>query len=141
VLERRDQAEVVEGLRPQLDGESANVVERLDDLLANGGEGLCALLVALRLLDRLQAEQHRVSFLPGLVVQLPCESAALELLRLDDPAECVAGDAGGEVDRRRRARSERLGQAQVGIGEAWSALCLVVATITPIGRPAAISGT
>ena len=94
-------------------------MERLDDLLADGGEGLRALLVAPGLLDRLQAEQHRRQLLPGLVVQLPRQPAPLELLCLDDPTQRVAGDTRGEVDRDSGARSEGLGQAQVGIGEAW----------------------
>ena len=94
-------------------------MQRLDDLLANRGERFCALLVAPGLLDRLQAEQHRGQLLPGLVVQLPRQSAPLELLRLDDPAQRVAGDTRGKVDGDRGAWSEGLGQAEVGIGEAW----------------------
>ena len=125
-LERRDEAEVVERLRPQLDREPADVVQRLDDLLAHGGECRCPLLVGPRLLDRLQAEQHRRQLLAGLVVQLAREPAPLELLRLDDPAQRVAGNAGREVDRDGGARRERLGEPQVGLGEARVAAFPVV---------------
>ena len=103
---------------PQLDREPADVVQRLDDLLANGGERLGALLVAPRLLDGLQAEQHRRQLLPGLVVELARQPAPLELLRLDDPAQRVAGDARREVDGDGGAGREGLGEPQVGVGEA-----------------------
>ena len=141
-LERRDEAEVVERLRPQLDGEAAHIVQRLDDLLAHGSERLGAFLVAPGLLDRLQAEQHRRQLLPGLVVQLPREPAPLELLRLDDPAERVAGDPRRQVDGDCGTRSEGLGQAQVGIGEARVGALLVVGD-DHADRPAApaTSGT
>ena len=117
-LERRDEAEVVERLRPQLDREAADVVQRLHDLLAHGGERFGALLAAPRLLDRLEAEQHRGQLLAGLVVELAREPAPLELLRLDHAAQRVARDARGEVDGDRGPRREGLGEAQVVVGEA-----------------------
>ena len=138
-LERGDEAEVVERLRPQLDREPADVVQRLDDLLAHGGERRGPLLVGPRLLDGLQPEQHRRQLLPGLVVQLAREPAPLELLRLDDPAQRVAGDARREVDGDGGARRERLGEPQVGLGEAGVAAFAVVRD-DDADRPAARRG-
>ena len=116
-------------------------MERLDDLLAHGGERRCPLLVGLRLLDRLQPEQHRGQLLAGLVVQLAREPAALELLRLDDPAQRVAGDARREVDRDGGAGREGLGEPQVGLGEAGVAAFAVVRdehADRPAARPRAV---
>ena len=59
-------------------------------------------------------------------MQLARQAAPLELLRLDDPAQRVAGDACGEVDGDSGAWGEGLGQAQVGIGEARVGALLVV---------------
>ncbi len=115
--------------------------KRLDHLLANRRERLRPLGVGAGLLDRLQPEQHRRQLLAGLVVQLAREPAPLELLGLDDPSECVPGHPGGQVDGNRRARRERLRQAQVVVREAWIAASLSWATMTPIVRPPATSGT
>ena len=98
-LERRDEAEVVEHLRPQLDREPAHVMQRRDDELAHVGDRLRALVALDLLLERLQAEQDRRERLAGLVVQLACEPAPLELLRVDDAPERVACDALREIDR------------------------------------------
>ena len=125
-LQRGDEAEVVERLRAQLDRQAAHVVQRLDDLLAHGGDGFGALLLGRGLLDRLQPEQHRGQLLPGLVVQLARQPAPLELLRLDDAAQRVAGDTRGLVDGDGGARGEGLGEAQVVIGEARVGALLVV---------------
>ena len=59
-------------------------------------------------------------------MQLAREPAPLELLRLDHAAQRVAGDAGGEIDGDGGARGERLGEAQVGLGEARVGAFLVV---------------
>ena len=58
-LERGREPEGVERLRAQLDGESADVVDRADDQLAHVLERARPVLVALGVLDRLQAEQDR----------------------------------------------------------------------------------
>ena len=141
MLERRDQAEVVERLRPQLDRETTDVVQRLDDLFTHRGQGFCALHVGLGLLDRLQAEQHRGQLLPSLVVELPRQPAPLELLRFDDPAQRVAGDPRREVDSDSGTWSEGLGEAQVGIGEARVGALLVVGDDHADRPPPATRGT
>ena len=125
-LERGDEPEVVQRLRAQLHREPADVVERLDDLLAHGGERRGPLLVGPRLLDGLQTEQHRRQLLPGLVVELARQPAPLELLRLDHPAQRIARDARREVDGDGGPGRERLGEPQVGLGEAGVAAFAVV---------------
>ena len=101
-------------------------MQRLDDLLAHGGDRFGALLVGRGFLDRLQAEQHRGQLLPRLVVQLARQPAPLELLRLDDASQRVARNTRGLVDGDCGAWGEGLGQAQVGIGEARVVALLVV---------------
>src|SRR5581483_4171609 len=64
--------------------------------------------------------------LPGLVVELAGEAPALQLLGVDDPAEGVARDPLREVDGERGACRERLGDAQVALGEAGVRALLVV---------------
>lgn len=81
--------------------------------------------VGTRLLEQL-AEQDRGERLAGLVVQLAGETAPLQLLGLDDPAQRVAGDTGGEVDRDRRAVGEGLREPQVVTVEARIGSELVV---------------
>ena len=140
-LERRREPEVVERLRPQLDSQAAHVVQRLDDLLAHSGQGLDALGVALSLLDRLQAEQHRGQLLPGLVMKLAGQPAPFELLRLDDATERVARHSRRQVDGDRGARSEDLREAKVVVAKRGSSPSLSWATMTPIGRAPTTSGT
>ena len=69
-------------------------------------------------------------------MQLAREPAPLELLRLDDPAQCVAGNACREVDRDGGAGRERLREPQVGLGETRVAAFTVVGGEHP-DRPAA----
>ena len=111
---------------PQLDGQAAHVVQRLEDLLADGGQRLGALAVVPGLFDRLQAEEHGGQLLTGLVVELARQASAFELLRLDNPAQRVAGDAGRKVDGDRGARGERLSEAKVVVAEARVVAFLVV---------------
>ena len=70
------------------------------------------------LLERAEAEQDRGERLPGLVVQLAREPPALELLRRDHARSASRATRSREVDGDRGARGERLGQAQVVVGEA-----------------------
>ena len=118
-LERRHEAEVVERLRAQLDREPADVLERARRR-ARAARPAAASSVGRSSASstRLQPEQDRRQRLPGLVVQLAREPLPLELLRADDAAQRVAGDALGEVDGDGRACGEGLGQAQVLVGEA-----------------------
>ena len=92
-LERGDEAEVVEHLRTQLDREAADVLEREDDVLPQLGACSLSGMPGERLLERLETEQDRGERLAGLVVKLARKAAALELLRLHDPAQRVARDA------------------------------------------------
>ena len=101
-------------------------MQRLDDLLADAARASARSAIALGLLDRLQAEQHRRQLLPGLVVELARQPPALELLRLDDATERVARDARRQVDSHRGARREGLGEAQVAVAEARVFALLVV---------------
>src|SRR5207249_528334 len=78
-LECRYQPEVVEGLRPELDRQSAHVLQRLHHELPQRCTGRTHLLRTRGLLDRLETEQHRGECLAGLVVELPREPPALEL--------------------------------------------------------------
>src|SRR5207248_3841439 len=117
-LERGPEAEVVEHLRPQLDCQAPDVVQRRDDELAHVRDGSARIVAFDLLLERLQTEQDRRQRLAGLVVQLTREPPALELLRSDDAAKRVARDPLREIDCNRRARSERLCEAQVVVGEA-----------------------
>ncbi len=89
-LERGNEAEVVERLRPQLDGETPDVLQRRHDELAQLSEGR-GLVVCV--LDHLQAEQDRRQRLPRLVVQLTRETPPFDLLSLDDTPQRVALDA------------------------------------------------
>ena len=125
-LERRDEAEVVEHLRPQLDREPAHVVQRRDHELADVGHREAGPVGLDLLLERLQAEQDRRKRLPRLVVQLAREPAPLELLGVDDAPKRVAGNALGKVDGDRRAGCERLRKADVVVGETRVAAELVV---------------
>ena len=82
--------------------------------------------VAPGVLELLQPEQDRGQRLPGLVVQLPRQPLALELLGADDAAQRIARHALGEVDCYRDPGREGLGQPQVLVGEARIAALLVV---------------
>src|SRR5215218_4106121 len=116
-LERRDEAEVVERLRAKLDGEPSDVLERLDGSRANIRERASSLVVVLRLLDRLEAEDHGREVLARLVVELEGEAAALEFLRVDGATERVARDPLGQVDGDGGPRGEELGETEVRVGE------------------------
>ena len=117
-LERRHEPEVVERLRSQLDRELANVVQRRHDVLAQLGHRRVQLVPVDHLVEHLQPQHDRGQRLARLVVQLPGEPPALDLLRVDDPPQRIARDALRQIDRDRRARAERLREAQVGVGEA-----------------------
>ncbi len=72
------------------------------------------------LLQRFQPEQDRRQRLAGLVVQLACEAAALDLLRLDGATEGVALDPFGEIHCDRGPLGECLGEAEVVVGEPFA---------------------
>ena len=76
--------------------------------------------------QRLQPEKDRGQGLASLVVQLPCESRALELLRLDNAANGVTANALRERDCRRRPSRERLSEPDILVGEARGGFELVV---------------
>ena len=87
-LDRRDEPEVVERRRPQLDREPAHVLQRRDDELADATRPPPAPPRPRdALLERLQAEQDRGQRLAGLVVELAREPLPLELLCLDDATD------------------------------------------------------
>ena len=52
-----------------------------------------------------------------LVVQLPCQPPALDLLSGDDAAERVPGDAVRDIDGARGSQSELLRETEVGAAE------------------------
>ena len=127
----RQETEVVECLRPQLDGKTPNILQRSDHELAERAERRRDVI---RGLDRLQAEQHRRQRLPRLVVQLACQPAALELLALEHAPERIALHALRELDGDGGALREVLGQPQVGAREARIAAELVVRERDPDRR-------
>ena len=93
-------------------------MKRLDHDLAQCEHCLAQLGLLFRgLLDRPQAEQDRGQRLACLVVQLPCEPLPLELLSRDDPAKRVARHALREIDCKRRALGEDLGDPDVLVAE------------------------
>ena len=89
-LERRHEAEIVQRLRPQLDRQAANVLQRRHDELPQLRQRR---RLVLGVLDRLEPEQDGRERLAGLVVQLACEPAPLALLSLDHAPQRVAPDA------------------------------------------------
>ena len=117
-LDRRHEPEVVERLRPELDGQAAHVLERRHDELPQLAGRSREIVRVLRVLHAFQPEEDRRERLARLVVELPGEALALELLRADDPAQGIGGDALREVDRHGCTGGERLGQADVLVGEA-----------------------
>src|SRR5688572_27121060 len=86
-LDGGHESEVVEGGRAQLDRQPAHVLQRRDDELADGRNGLASLVGSGMLLQWLKPEQDRRQRLTRLVVQLARQPGALELLRLDDAAD------------------------------------------------------
>ena len=103
----------------------AHVLQRLDDELAQRRDTVLR-VGSTGLLERLQPEEDRRQRLPGLVVQLARDPLALQLLGLDDASHGITAHALGQVDRNRRARGERLGQANVAVREARRRSGLVV---------------
>src|SRR5512132_2226749 len=83
-LQSSNEPEVVERLRPQLDGEPADVLQGPDNELPQLEHGLTEVLAVVRLLDRLQPEQNRRQRLTCLVMQLAGKTLALELLTCHD---------------------------------------------------------
>jgi hypothetical protein len=67
-LERRDQSEVVECLRPQLNGQAADVLQRRDHELTEVGGGLPQVVGGAGVFDRSQAQEDRCQRLARLVV-------------------------------------------------------------------------
>ena len=114
--------------------------KRRHDELAQASPSAAA--VVLGVLDRLQAEQDRGERLAGLVVQLPREPPALELLPFDDAPQRVALDAPRKIDGDGRTLREVLGEPQVGVREAGIAPGSVVREHDArSGRRATSSGT
>ena len=134
-LQGRDQAEVIEGARAQLDGEPANVLKRRDDQPSQFLDRCTRAGVLHSFLQTFQPQQDRRQRLPRLVVQLSRQPPALELLGLDDPAEGVARDSLREVDRERSPRRKRLGEAEIAVREADVAVQLVVGRQDPDRAP------
>ena len=127
MLERRDESEVVERLRPQLHGETPDVLKRRDDELTEVGGGLPQVSSGLPASSTARRpEQDRCQRLARLVVQLACEASPLELLAGDDAAQRIPGDTPGKVDRDRRPVRELLGEPQVSAAEAGIRAELVV---------------
>ena len=89
-LDRRHEPEVVEGSGPQLDRESADVLQGRDDEIAELRHRGATVLGVRDVLERLQSEEDGRERLPRLVVELAREARSLELLRLDDAADRVA---------------------------------------------------
>ena len=112
-LESRDEAEVVERARAQLDGEAPDVLERCHQRLPQLRDAPAQLVFALRVLHGLQPQERRGQRLPGLVVELARESLPLELLSVNDAFDYVAGDAAREVDGYGGSSGERLGEPHV----------------------------
>ena len=110
-LEGRGEAEVVERFRPQLDGQPANVLECHDDAFPQVGDRLARAVVRDLVLERLQPEENRGQRLARLVVELAGEPLALLLLRRDDVAQGVAGDALRQVDGEGGTGRECLGES------------------------------
>src|SRR5581483_7793510 len=125
-LERRDEAEVVERLGPQLDREPPDVLQRRADEVAHLADRGAQRGLVLRLLEPAQAEEDRRQRLARLVVQLTRETPPLELLRRDDALERVPRDALPQLDGDRGARTEDLREAQVAVAEARVRAELVV---------------
>ena len=125
-LERGDQAEVVERLGTKLDREAADVLEGRAHELAHLADRRLERRLVLHVLETAQAEEDRRERLPGLVVELAGETAALELLCVDDSPESIARDPLAELDRDSGARGEDLGEPEVFVGEAHVAALLVV---------------
>ena len=95
-------------------------------MLPQLGQGGARRVVRERLLERLQPEQDRGQRLPGLVVELAREPAALDLLRLHDAPDRIPRHALRQLDGDGGAGGERLGQAEVVVGEAGVGAFLVV---------------
>ena len=101
----------------KLDCEAPHVLQCLDGQLSHVGLRAIRIRFALGCADRSQSEQDRRQSLARLVVKLPREPAALELLSLDNPADRLACDSFRQVDGDRGACGEDLGEAEVGVRE------------------------
>ena len=69
-----------------------DVLQRLQNLATHFREGLRSGIGVGRVLDGFQPEQDRGQLLAGLVVELACQAAPFELLRLNDPSQRVGCD-------------------------------------------------
>ena len=112
------EAEVVERGGTQLDGQPPDVLQRLDDEVAELGGCEMGGLGGLRALDPGEAEEYRRQRLARLVVQLPGETPALHLLGLHGTAQGIALHAARVLDRNGRLRREQRDDLLVLLGEA-----------------------
>ena len=107
-------------LRPQLDRQAANVLQRGHDQIAHvlARRRASGLPGRRCLLDRPQPEQDRRQRLPGLVVQLAGQPASLQLLRLHDAPQCPPGSSAPRDRPPLAARAAKdLGDPEIVVGE------------------------
>ena len=138
-FERGHEAEVVERRRTELDGEAADVLQRLTTSSRSSASAARAVLRGASSTPRGRAGSRSAPARSRRGAR--ARGAALDLLRLHDAAERVARDALRERDGDGGAGCENLGHAQVGVGEPGVAGRACRGSRARRSRPRAMSGT